>query len=106
MTPAIKQHVSEYNRSKGWGTEDSDLIATITDSYEIWDDPNVDSHRWWDNFFRVVDVNGMKIGFLWASTTGDDSAKDKGWEFDPSTICEVEEKTETRVITTYVPKKT
>lgn len=63
------------------------------------------NRRWWEDLFIVVDIgDGVKIGFNSARTTGDDSPRDKGWEFDPDTICEVEEKTETITVTTYEPK--
>lgn len=46
--------------------------------------------RWWDNIFVVQEINGKLIGFEWATTTGDDSPYDKGWEFDEDSICFVE----------------
>ena len=46
--------------------------------------------RWWTNFFAVQEINGKLIGFMWASTTGDDSAYWKGWKFDEDSICFVE----------------
>jgi hypothetical protein len=45
----------------------------------------------------------MLVGFIDGKTTGDDSAEEKGWEFDPSTICEVEAHEKT--ITVYEQKK-
>ena len=63
------------------------------------------NRRWWEDLFVVVDIGDeMLVGFNSARTTGDDSPSDKGWEFDPDTICEVEKVTETKVITTYVKK--
>jgi len=88
MNEEIKQHITKFNQSKGWGTTEQDLINTITDSKAIWEGDE-DEHRWWTNFLKVIDINGMYIGFWWAKTTGDDSPEDKGWEFDPSTICRV-----------------
>ena len=61
--------------------------------------------RWWKDLFVVVDVgDGVLLGFNSASTTGDDSPRDKGWEFDPDTICEVEKVTEMKEVTTYIAK--
>jgi hypothetical protein len=48
----------------------------------------------------VVEIDGMFIGYDGVETTGDESASEKGWEFDPATIEEyvpVE-----RTITSYV----
>ena len=46
--------------------------------------------RWWTNLFVVQEINGRLIGYGWASTTGDNSIWDAGWEFDEDSICFVE----------------
>lgn len=97
MNATIREHVIKYLVKIGEETTDDDIIEVITDSKEVWIG-DADSHRWWDCCFKVVEVDGMLIGFDWATTTGDDSARDKGWEFDPETICEVEEKQITKTI--------
>lgn len=88
MNEKIKAHVIKYNKNKGYGTTDRDIVETIMES-EIWRGEH-DSHRWWSTFFGVAKVDGMLIGFEGAETTGDESAEDKGWEFDEGSICEVE----------------
>lgn len=97
MNATIREHVIKYLEKHGEQTTDDDIVEAITDSAEVWIG-DADRHRWWDNHFKVVNVDGMLIGFDWATTTGDDSASDKGWEFDPSSICEVEEKQVTTTI--------
>jgi hypothetical protein len=71
-------------------------------SYELESDAqeeaNALNRRWWTDCFVVVEVDGMLIGFDGATTTGDDSPSDKGWKFDPSSICEVQ----AREVTTTV----
>lgn len=57
------------------------------------------SSRWWDNLFAVQKINGKLVGYGWASTTGDTSINDVGWEFDEDSICFVEPYEET--ITRY-----
>lgn len=104
MNDKIRQHVAAYCASKGCQTSDNSIFGTIRNFDPIWEGER-DSYRWWDELFVVVEINGMKIGFVDARTTGDDSPYDKGWEFDPSTICEVEERTETIIKTTYTPVK-
>jgi hypothetical protein len=90
MNNAIKEHITEYWKSKGWGEPtEQDMIDEITDSFSVWDG-DYSGSRHWTSFFRVVDVNGMLIGFDWASSDGDMTATEKGWEFDPDSICQVE----------------
>ena len=59
--------------------------------------------RWWEDEYRVVDVDGRLIGFMGASTTGDDSPYDVGWEFDENSIHEAEPYEET--VTKYRQKR-
>lgn len=40
---------------------------------------------------NFVEIDGMIIGFGNAKSTGDMSARESGWEFDTSTIFEMEE---------------
>lgn len=104
MNDKIRQHVAAYCASKGYPTDDETIARIIQDRDTIWESRR-DSRRWWDDVFCVVSINGLEIGFMGARTTGDDSPRDRGWEFDPRTICEVEKHTETVVKTTYRPKK-
>ena len=57
-----------------------------------------DSRRWWDEMLVVVEIKGQMVGYVAASTTGDNSPSDVGWEFDESSVCFVEpyQHTETR----------
>ena len=97
MNEKIREHVRAYNEKQGYvDQDDSDIIETIRDAKEVWSGNDSD-RRWWTDCFTVVEVDGMLIGFDDAKTTGDDSPRDKGWEFDPSSICEVVAK---EVITT------
>ncbi len=100
MNQKIKEHVAKYNLLKGYGNTDKEIIETIQESETIHEE-KIDDRRWWDDWFFVVEIDGMKIGFDGAKTTGDDSPYDKGWEFDPESICEVEETTETVVVKKY-----
>lgn len=97
----IRKHVAEViAKEDGIALEavtDEMIVEFITDSKCIWSDEE-DSHRWWNDVFRVVEINGMLIGFEWAETTGDNSARDCGWEFDPKSICLVERKEVLRTI--------
>jgi len=90
----IKNHLIEYNKSNGWGTDDETLIETLLDSHVIAEE-ELTEHRWWIEYTHVVEIDGMIIGFDIAKTTGDMSAREAGWEFDPDTIVELEKYTET-----------
>lgn len=103
MNDKIRKHLEEYCAENKWGVDDDTLIEILENS-EIYSE-KVDDRRWWTDCFCVADVNGMLIGFSGAETTGDDSPRDKGWEFDMSSVCEVEKKTETKTVITYVEKK-
>lgn len=89
MNEIIKAHVIKHNLEKGWDTSEESIIETIRDGGKhVWSG-NDKPRRWWTDCFTVVDVGGMLIGFDDAKTTGDDSPTDKGWDFNPESICEV-----------------
>lgn len=98
MNEKIRKQLQEYNLAKGWTTDDDSLIETLIESSPVWEGDE-DERRWWTTVTRVVEINGMFIAFGWAKTTGDDSPRDKGWEFDPSCIWEV--KPVTKTVTVY-----
>lgn len=100
MNSKIREHVLAYNRKKEYGESDKDIIESIRYGKHVWTGDESE-RRWWTDCFTVVEVDGMLIGFADAKTTGDDSPRDVGWEFDPETICEVVAK---EVVTTvYEP---
>lgn len=95
MNEKIKAHVAKYNESEGWETTDESIVETIREAgKKVWSGNN-SSSRWWDNVFTVVELDGMLIGFWDAENTGDNTPSEVGWEFDPSTICEVVAKEKT-----------
>jgi hypothetical protein len=49
-----------------------------------------DESRWWDNVFKVAEVDGKLVGFDDANSTGDNTAYENGFEFDANSICFVE----------------
>jgi hypothetical protein len=105
MNKNIYEHLKKYCSKNGFEFDGSarDILETLQDSGERVYCEDAGSRRWWKDTFEVVDLDGMLIGFSGATTTGDDSPTDKGWEFDPETCCEVEMHTETKIITTYRP---
>ena len=104
MNGKIYRHLKAYNEKNGWKmNSDEDMLETLEECGEIVFKNVLDERRWWSDVFKVTFLDGMLIGFNSATTTGDDSPKDKGWEFDPTSICEVERHEETKVVVTYTP---
>jgi hypothetical protein len=100
LNQKIRDHVAASNISDGIPDTDHEIIETIREGDHVWTGDRSD-RRWWTDCFTVVNVDGMLIGFADAETTGDDSPRDRGWEFDQSTICEVE--AFERTVTEYRP---
>ena len=99
MNQKIKDHVTKHLLSEGYVVKNEDeIIETIRDS-DIIHKEDCGNSRWWKNTWCVVNIDGMLIGFEDAETTGDDSAQDKGWEFDPESIHEVKAETKEVVVT-------
>jgi hypothetical protein len=105
MNKTIKDRVTKVALEEGMTViSDADLVEIIREAKEVYTG-DYHSRRWWNDCFTVVDCGGMLIGFNDAKTTGDDSPWDKGWEFDPNTICEVEKIEEVKTVTSYERKK-
>jgi hypothetical protein len=102
MNEEIKKYIEKYCSDNGFDCDDdNDIWETLLDSGSMVFQKETRSARWWNECFYVVDLAGRLIGFDWAETTGDESAKDKGFEPDVKSICNVE-KTEKQVtVITY-----
>lgn len=96
------EFVKAYNEKQGYGTKPKELYETLVESKEIYS-KKTSEHRWWNDYFIVVELDETLIGFTGGEATGDTSLSDLGWEFNPDTICEVEAKEKT--ITVYEAKK-
>lgn len=79
--------VKEQCQKEGY---ENDLYDFLSDLETIYKEEDNGSHRWWNDCFCVAKIEDKFIGWMSARTTGDDSPYDKGWEFDPSSICYVE----------------
>lgn len=102
MNQKIKDHVVKYCEKNGWGTTDEDIWETIIECGEELHKSHIESYRWWDVYFLVVELDGMMIGLEVAGTTGDESPEEKGWIHDYDSICEVERKEQ--IVYVYTPK--
>lgn len=104
----VREFLMDYllNHSDNHNDKGEPFTDDLTEFfYEIgsdwtWDE-QLGSSRWWDNLFVVQEINGKLIGYEWAATTGDRSARDRGWEFNENSICFVEPYTETITVTKY-----
>jgi len=98
MTEKIKKHLTDYAISKGWETDDDTLFEIVREGKRVYEE-NSSEHRWYVDQFRVVEVNGMHIGYDDFFMTGDNSASDMGLKYDYNSICEVKQVQKT--ITVY-----
>jgi hypothetical protein len=107
MNEKIKNHISNFIKKQfpsSTNITEDDIIECLFETEPIHEE-NLGTSRWWMNTFRVVKIGDLLIGFNYAFTTGDDTPKDKGWEFDPETIYEVEKKETTEVVVEYIKKE-
>jgi hypothetical protein len=97
MDAKVKEFLVSYAESKGWKTDEDNLVEIVTDGKVVWEGDH-DERRHWTDITRVVEIGGRFFAFAWA--TGGDIF-DKGWEFDHDTIHEV--KPVTKTVTVYEP---
>jgi hypothetical protein len=102
MNQKIREHLTNYCIKNGWETTDKDLLEVLTESREVFSEIT-GSHRWYDDKFVVVEVDGMLIGYDDFYTTGDNDASDMGLEYDIDSVCEVEKKQ--KMVDYYEPIK-
>jgi len=101
MNEKVRKHVVQYYESEGGSTDDATIIETITDVYPYLHREEIGNHRWWNDYFYVVEIDGMLIGYVDAEANRDESVYDLGYEFDPSSICEV--RSVEKTVVTYEP---
>lgn len=95
------------NGDKSWyapiTNEQGALEVLLMSDYNVIDRS---SRRWWTDVEVVAEFPTEEktyyIGWMDAETTGDLTAEERGWEFDPSTIKEYEQVE--KVIYSYKPK--
>ena len=100
----ILDHIKKYCDENDWEcSEPDDYFLTLEECGKELYESEPDHHRWWYTVFVVVELDGMEIGFEKAVSTGDNSPKDCGWEFNLNSICSVEKREV--VLTEYIPKR-
>lgn len=103
MDEKIKKHVGECLKRQGKDDSEDSIIELIRYSKEIYSEI-VDTRRWWNDVFKVVEIDGMFIGCDDAETTGDNTPNEVGFEFDPDSIVEVEKVVEIKEVVSYKKK--
>lgn len=66
----------------------------------VWEG-NQDKHRWYNSFNCVVKIGDNYFMFDYADNTGDMGLDEIGWEFDLTSVCEVEPIEKTIVVKEY-----
>jgi hypothetical protein len=103
MSQLLTRLAATYEQELGeaWDGNKQQMFYFLDDRPQIYKE-NMGSHRWWDDWFYVVKIDDLLIGYLGARANRDESITEIGWEFDLSSICEVEPVEVTTVV--YRPK--
>lgn len=102
MKEKIKTFLIAYCQSKGWSTSDKDLEEVLVEQMPVFKEIG-SAHRWYDDEFRVVEIDGRFIGFNWYHVTGDNSISDMDLELDTSSVCFVDKKQ--KMVDYYEPEE-
>ncbi len=103
MNDKIRKQLQKYAKKNNWDCKtDKDLVEILLEEKVVYYEIGP-SHRWYDEKFIVVNIDGMLIGYDYYHITGDTSISDMGLEINLNSICEVEEKEKT--IKYYIPIK-
>jgi len=98
MNQKIKNHLIEYCKKRGLKTDDQSLLDVLLEEDTIHRKRH-EIHRHWDEYFYVVEIDGMLIGYINAESTGDLTPEEMGYKFDTGMICKVRERE--KIITLY-----
>lgn len=77
----VREFLTEYNNSKGWGVDDGDLAETLTEAERV-HAGSTDEHRWYIEQEVVSNVDGTFISFTDYIITGDNNMQDMGLSYD------------------------
>ncbi len=93
-----------YCKGKGYEKwlNDGELLEILR-NFDVLHKKMISEHRWWNEYRYTIKVDDTYIGYVYAETTGDKSASETGYDFDPDLICEMEQIE--RTITTYIKKE-
>ena len=89
MNKRVEQHLEQYCKNEGWKIESGILLEILQGAKRL-ARKEINQCRWWNEYLYVVEINGMFIGYVYAEANRDESMSDLGYEFDFSTICEMQ----------------
>lgn len=81
-------------------TDDDELIECLLEETVIKSE-EIDRRRWWNVYIMTCKVGDNYFQYENARTTGDMSAREAGYDFDPSTIKLVKKVTKTITVETF-----
>ena len=98
------ENLKEYCKRQGYGTTDDDLYEILQEGTIVYSEV-YDSRRWWDVTENVTEIEGVLYMWEDASTTGDNTPKECGWEFNVDDIRFAEKVVETKEVISYRQRK-
>jgi len=100
---STKQYLIQQCEAVGWdGNTKEDLLELLQESDRVYRE-EIGTHRWWNEYRYTVDVKGRLIGYIYAEANSDESVYELDYEFDPSSVCDME--LAEMVITVYRPTR-
>ena len=96
MNNELREFLRSYMERGGFKYDS--LVELLHDMPFIYRE-ETSTHRWWNEYFYVVNVDGRLVGFTYAEANRDESVSDLGYSPDENSICNVKEIQ--KVITVY-----
>ena len=104
MDSKIEILLEDYCKKDGYEKwENDNELLEILRGFDVLHKELCDEHRHWNEYEYIIKIDDTYLRYIYAETTGDMSAWEAGYEFDPSSICEMEAITKT--VTAYIIKK-
>ena len=100
LNAEIESHLKTHCKKNGWTPSKEIYTEILLEAKRIWTEIGA-SHRWYNEKYVVVEIDGKLIGYAGYHLTGDNNASDMGLQFDLSNVEFCEEYQET--ITKYRP---
>ena len=104
MNKKIEKLLEAYCEKTGFAkwANNNELFETIR-NFPVLRKEITSQHRWWNEYRYVIKIEDTYVGYIYAETTGDMSASEAGYDFEPDSICEMEQIEKT--VTMYIKKE-
>ena len=104
MNKKIEKLLEDYYKKDGYEKwKNDDELLEVLRGFDILHKKMISEHRHWNEYRYVIKIEDTYIGYVFSERTGDMSASEAGYDFDPDSICEMEQVEKT--ITTYIKKE-